>query len=152
MGTNMKMLEKIRGWGSQHPKLLSYLRIALGLILVWKGIAFTSNLDVLAHFLRVSGLTDQIGASVSITLIAQLIIILHLFGGVCIALGIHTRLFCLLNLPALIGAVLLVNLRQNISKPYFEFWLSLIVLLAIVFFLIEGDEPDVEPDTKKAIE
>ncbi|MDF2430769.1 MAG: putative oxidoreductase [Mucilaginibacter sp.] len=147
------MLEKIRVWGNHHPKWLGFLRIALGLILIWKGIAFISNLDVLADFLRVSGLTDQIGTSVSITLIAQFIIILHLLGGVCIALDIRTRLFCLLNLPPLIGAVLLVNLRQNILKPYSEFWLSLFVLLAIVFFLIEGDGLlAVEHDPNKAVE
>lgn len=132
------MLEKIKFWGDQHPKWLASLRIALGLILIWKGIEFILNLDVLAAFLRDTGLTDQIGTSVSITLITHLIIILHLIGGVCIAFGLHTRLFCLLNLPALVGAVFLVNLRQNIFKPYSEFWLSLFVMLALTYFLIEG--------------
>jgi uncharacterized membrane protein YphA (DoxX/SURF4 family) len=88
--------------------------------------------------LRETGLTDQIGTSVSITLIEHLIIILHLIGGVCIVFGLYTRLFCLLNLPALVGAVFLVNLRQNIFKPYSELWLSLFVMLALIFFSIEG--------------
>jgi uncharacterized membrane protein YphA (DoxX/SURF4 family) len=70
------------------------LRLALGLVLVWKGIAFILNLDVLAHFISESGLTYKIGASTAITLTAQLIITFHLIGGIGIALGIRTRFFC----------------------------------------------------------
>jgi uncharacterized membrane protein YphA (DoxX/SURF4 family) len=136
----MKTLEKIKFWGDHHnPKWLSFFRIALGLILIWKGVEFILNLDVLATFLRDTGLTYQIGASVFITVIADLIIALHLIGGTCIALGLRTRLFCLLNLPVLIGAVFFVNLKQNILRPYSEFWLSIIVLLALICFLVEGD-------------
>ena len=136
----MKILEKIKFWGNHHqPKWLGFLRIALGLILIWKGIEFILNLDVLAAFLRDSGLTDKIGISVSITLIAHLIIALHLIGGICIAFGIRTRLFCLLNLPVLIGAVFFVNLRQNMLKPYAELSVSIFVLLLIICFLIEGN-------------
>lgn len=136
----MKIVDKIKFWGNHHqPKWLGFLRIALGLTLIWKGIAFILNLDVLAAFLRDSGLTYKIGASVSITLIADLIIALHLIGGICIALGIRTRLFCLLNLPVLIGAVFLINLKQNMFKPYAEFWLSIAVLLLIICFLVEGN-------------
>jgi putative oxidoreductase len=136
----MKTLDKIQDWGDRHhPKWIDIFRIALGLILIWKGIAFILNLDVLADFLRETGLTDQIGTSVFLTLLTYLIIALHLVGGIFIALGARTRLFCLLNLPVLLGGVLLVNLRENIFKPYSEFWLSLFVLLAIICFFIEGD-------------
>lgn len=136
----MNSLDKLQHWGdTHHPRWVDYLRVALGIVLIWKGIAFILNLDLLAHFLRASGISDHIGISVSITLIAQLIIILHLIGGIAIAVGLRTRLFCLLNLPILLGAVLLVHLRQNMFRPYAEFWLSLLVLTAIVFFIIEGN-------------
>jgi len=136
----MKTLEKIKFWGDHHhPKWLAYLRILLGLILIWKGIAFILNMDVLANFLRETGLSDRIGISVSITLLCQLVIAFHLIGGFCIALGSHTRLFCLLNLPVLIGAVLLVDLHKNILKPYAEWWLAVFVLLGLLCFLLEGD-------------
>jgi putative oxidoreductase len=136
----MKIFDEIKFWGNHHQfKWLFFLRIALGLTLIWKGIAFVLNLGVLATFLRESGLTDKIGASVSITLLAHLIIALHLIGGICITFGIRTRLFCLINLPVLIGAVFLVNLRQNVFKPYSEFWMSIFVLLSLICFLIEGN-------------
>ena len=136
----MKTLDKIQDWGDRHhPKWLDVLRIALGLVFIWKGIEFMLNLDVLADFLRETGLTNEIGTSVFLTLITYLIVGLHLVGGVCIVLGTRTRLYCLLNLPVLMGAVFLVNFRQNIFKPYSEFWLSLFVLLAIICFFVEGD-------------
>lgn len=115
----MKTFEKVKLWGNHHnPKWLVIFRVALGLLLIWKGIAFIFNLDVLATFLRETGITDIISASVSITLVADLIIALHLIGGLCIALGVRTRLFCLLNLPVLIGAVFFLYLKDNILKPY----------------------------------
>ena len=131
---------QIKIWGDQHhPKWIDYLRIALGIVLIWKGIAFILNLDVLDQYLRNTGIAEELGMSISITIMAHLIIILHLIGGVCIAVGLRTRLFCLFNLPVLLGAVVLVNLRQNIFKPYSEFWLSLFVLLAIICFLVIGN-------------
>lgn len=136
----MNRLEKIKVWGDHHnPKWLVFFRIALGLALIWKGIAFILNLNVLADFLSDTGLTDSISASVLISVLCDLIIALHLIGGICIALGLRTRLFCLFNLPVLLGAVFLISLKQNVLKPYSEIWLSIIVLLAIIGFLIEGN-------------
>ena len=136
----MKTLDKIMDWGDRHhPKWLDVLRMTLGLILIWKGIEFLFNLNVLADFLRETGLTDQIGTSVLLTLLTYFIIGLHVVGGICIALGKRTRLYCLLNLPVLVGAVFMVNLRENIFKPYSEFWLSSLVMLAVIGFFIEGN-------------
>ena len=150
----MKTFEKVKLWGNHHnPKWLVIFRVALGLLLIWKGIAFIFNLDVLATFLRETGITDIISASVSITLVADLIIALHLIGGLCIALGVRTRLFCLLNLPVLIGAVFFLYLKDNILKPYSELWLSIPVLLLLIGFIVEGDgQVAVEHDSDKAVD
>lgn len=136
----MRVLTKIQAWGDQHhPKWLDFFRIALGIILIWKGIAFIMNLSALTGYLISSGIDDEIGSAVSINFIAHLIIALHLIGGFCIAMGMHTRLFCLLNLPVLIVAVFFVELRHSVLQPYSEPWLSIFVLLALGCFLIEGD-------------
>jgi putative oxidoreductase len=132
----MKFLTKIQVWGDQHhPKWLDYLRIVLGMILMWKGIAFALNLHAFSILMMGAGF----GTAVSISLIAHIIIVLHIIGGLFIALGTHTRLSCLLNLPVLIVAVFFVNLSANIFKPYSEFWLSCFVLVALITFSIEGD-------------
>jgi putative oxidoreductase len=147
----MKRLENIKFWRDHHrSEWLSLLRIVLGLTLILKGLVFITNPDVLSTFLKETGITDDIGTSIFITTTAQLIIILHLVGGVCIAFGLHTRLFCLLNLPALIGAVLFVNLNRNMLKPYSELWLSVIVLAGLIWFLIKGnDRFPLESDTDR---
>jgi putative oxidoreductase len=132
----MKLLTKIQDWGDRHhPKWLSYLRILLGIILMWKGIAFALNLRAFTILME----NVTLGTSVSISLIAHLIIALHLIGGLMIALGTHTRLFCLLNMPVLFCAVFFVNLSPNIFMPYSELWLSSLVFVGLICFLIEGN-------------
>ena len=132
----MNFITKILSWGDHHhPKALDYFRIVLGLILMWKGIEFATNLQAFSNLMKASNL----GFSTSISLIAHLIIVFHLIGGLLIALGTYTRMFCLLNLPILIIAVVFINSNQDVLKPYSEFWLSLIVLFGLVCFLIEGN-------------
>ncbi|QJD95130.1 DoxX family membrane protein [Mucilaginibacter robiniae] len=136
----MKVLAKIQSWGDQHhPKWLDVFRIILGVVLVWKGVSFILNLHALRFFLIESHIDDKLGLAISISLLAHLIIALHLIGGVCIALGTNTRLCCLLNLPVLIGAVFLVNLQLTLFRPYAEFGLSVVVLLGLICFLVEGN-------------
>ncbi|AMP98322.1 DoxX family protein [Pedobacter cryoconitis] len=133
----MNLLSKIQDWGDHHhPKWLDYLRIVLGITLIWKGVAFALNLHAFTVLMEDSGL----GTAVSISLIAHLIIALHIIGGLLIALGTHTRLFCLLIIPILMVAVFYVNFpQQQIFRPYSEFWLSCLVLAGLICFLIEGD-------------
>ena len=132
----MNTLQKIQNWGDHHhPKWLDYFRMALGIILIWKGISFATNLHAFTLLMQGAGL----GIALSISLVAHLIIALHIIGGLLIALGTNTRLFCLLNLPILVAAVFLVNMPQHIFRPYSEFWISCIVLIGLVSFLIEGD-------------
>ncbi|RDC56199.1 DoxX family membrane protein [Pedobacter chinensis] len=132
----MNLLRKIQNWGDRHhPKWIDYFRIVLGLILVWKGISFYTNMNAFSHLMRGAVL----GTAISISLMAHLIIVIHIIGGIAITLGTHTRLFCLLNLPILIGAVFFVNISAGIFKPYSEFWFSSLVLTGLVCFIIEGN-------------
>ena len=127
----------IRIWGENHPKSVDYLRIALGLILIWRGISFLLNLNLLDLYLKETGIDDlSLGLSISINFLAQLIVILNVFGGICIALNIYARMFTLFNLPILIGAVFFVNMRQDAFSPHSQFWIPLIVLLCIISFLL----------------
>lgn len=132
----MNIISRIQDWGdNHHPKWLDYIRIVLGLVLIWKGVAFAFNLHAFTTLMENSGL----GTAVSISLIAHLIIALHIIGGLLITLGTNTRTFCLLNIPILIVAVFFVNLPEHVFRPYSEFWFSSIVLLGLICFLIEGD-------------
>lgn len=132
----MNTIQKIQKWGDQHhPKWLDYFRMALGIVLVWKGIAFYLNMEAF------TGLMNQasMGTAAGISLLAHLIIVLHVFGGALIALGSRTRICCLLNIPILIGAMVFINFNQDLFRPYAEIWLSCLVLAGLICFAVEGD-------------
>lgn len=132
----MKPLTKIRIWFAAHSKFMDALRIALGLVFIWKGIFFILNLGILHLVLKDTGIEDTLGLAILIQLLAQFIIILNLLGGFCITFNLHTRFFCWLNLPVLFGAVFFINMHRGTFTPHAEFWLSLFALLAIVSILI----------------
>ena len=130
------MLKKIQNLGdNHHPKWLDYFRILLGLILVWKGVEFYMNMQIFSNLMRGSFL----GTAVGISLLAHMIIVIHIIGGIAIAIGSYTRIFCLINLPILIGAVFFINASHGIFKPYSEFWFSLMVLFGLICFIVEGN-------------
>ncbi|RZK19821.1 MAG: DoxX family protein [Pedobacter sp.] len=132
----MNLLKKIQNWGDQHhPQWLDYFRIVLGVVLIWKGFSFYTDMEAFSHLMRGA----MLGTAVSISLLAHLIIVVHILGGIAITLGTHTRLFCLLNLPILIGAVFFINVSGGIFKPYAEFWFSSVVLVGLVCFIVEGN-------------
>jgi putative oxidoreductase len=132
----MKPFAKFRDWGMAYPRFMNYLRIILGLVLVWKGIFFILNLDLLDLYVKEIQADDSLGLSVCINLLAQLIIILNLLGGFCIIFNLYMRQFCLANLPVLFGAVFLANMQRGTFQPHAEFWLSLFSLLAIIALVI----------------
>jgi len=132
----MSTLKRMQNWGDRHhPIWLDFLRIILGLVLIWKGIAFYLNIGAFSTLMHHA----HLGTAVGISMIAHFIIVVHVLGGIAIALGTYTRTFCLVNLPILIGAVFFINLSPLILRPYSELWLSVSVLIGLVIFMIEGN-------------
>lgn len=129
------MLQQIDHWGAtHHPKWLVVLRVALGICLFFKGIIFISDTTDLQRLLAGSNFTQDF------PWLAYIIAWVHLFGGFMIIIGLLTRFAVLLQIPILLGAVLLVNMNGN-PLPSSEFGFSLVVLLMLLFFLVEGPGP-----------
>jgi len=132
----MSTLKRMQNWGDRnHPVWLDFLRILLGLVLIWKGIAFYMNIGAFSNLMH----NAHLGTAVGISMIAHFIIVVHVLGGIAIGLGTYTRTFCLINLPILIGAVFFINLSPSILRPYSELWLSVSVLIGLVIFIVEGN-------------
>lgn len=134
----MNLLHSVEKWGdAHHPKWLDIIRIVLGVFLVFKGIDFINHMDRLTDLMTRS----RFLGSLSLGLLAHYIVFAHLVGGALIAAGLLTRLACLVQIPILIGAVFFINSSAGILAPYDVLWLSVIVLLLLVFFLITGSGP-----------
>lgn len=132
----MNLIDKIQNWGDHHhPKWIDYLRILLGLVLIWKGVSFYTNMHAFSLLMK-GGI---LGKAVSISMLAHFIIIVHIIGGAAIVLGTYTRTFCLINIPILIGAIVFVDTSAGIFRPYTDFWIALPVLAALIFFCVEGN-------------
>ena len=134
----MNILQRIELWGDKHhPKWLDIIRIALGLFLFYKGI------DV---FLNMSDITATMKnrapfGSFAFLMAAQYAAFAHTVGGILLILGLFTRLACLIQIPVLLGAIFFVTSNHDMLRPYSELFLSILVLLLLIYFLIVGNGP-----------
>jgi putative oxidoreductase len=134
----MSTFRNILRWGEgHHPRWFVFLRIALGLLLFAKGIAFMSNASLLDEI--VYGAPNPVNDNSG--WIRILITWANLLGGSLLIIGMQTRLVCFLQLPILVGAVLFINLHKNAFAPQSELWLALVTLAGLIFFIIEGGGP-----------
>ena len=65
----------------------------------------------------------------------------HILGGLLLIVGVLTRLACLVQIPILLGAIIFINSAPDVLKPYSELFLSILVLLLLIYFLIVGNGP-----------
>ncbi len=132
----MGIVQQLDQWSQAHqPKWLVVLRVALGILLLFKGISFISHADQLETMITNSRFKG--GA----TFLTSYITFAHLLGGVFIIVGLLTRLAVLAQIPILLGAVFFINARNGVFSLQSEFALSLLVLLLLIFFLVEGGGP-----------
>jgi len=134
----MNYLQRIELWGdTHHSKWLDIVRVGLGVFLIYKAISFLMNMST------VIGLFNQSNTgfgSFTIVLLSQFIVIVHLMGGLLIMIGLHTRLACLIQIPILIGAIILLNSSSG-NVPVWEMISSVLVLILLVAFAIFGNGP-----------
>src|SRR5258708_14680921 len=104
-----------------QPRWLTLVRIALGLILFWKGISFLRDSSGLHSMLqRMSiGVVDK-----NTEWIAFLITYINLLGGLFITVGLFTKTSCIVQIPILIGAVFFVNTKHGLNQSTSELILS----------------------------
>lgn len=134
----MNTLQSIERWGdAHHPKWLDFIRMLLGVFLFLKGIAFINNMSTLTAMMERSGFLG----SLSLGVLAHYVVFAHLLGGAMIAVGLLTRLAALVQIPILLGAVIFINSDGGILAPHNELWLSILVLVLLIAFLVGGSGP-----------
>ncbi len=134
----MDLLHRLEYWGDRHhPRWMDFVRIALGIFLIYKGIDFLRNMGDLITLMSIKTSFGEF----SYILIGHLVVFAHIMGGIFIALGVLTRFACLMQIPILLGAVFLINRPGGMAEPYSELLISLVVLILLFYFLIAGNGP-----------
>lgn len=131
----METIAKFESWADKHhPQWIDFLRVVLGLFILYKGILFISNTGELMDLMKNKDLQFfNLG-------LAHYVAFAHLVGGFLIAVGLVTRFAILFQIPILLVAVFFVNIDSGFLSVSnnLEFELSLIVLILLLVFLIFG--------------
>ncbi|MEO6404121.1 MAG: DoxX family protein [Ferruginibacter sp.] len=134
----MNYIQKVEHWGDMHhSRYMDIVRIVLGIFLCYKAIFFLNNMSSLIGLM---GNTNMGFKSFNIVLLGQFIVIVHLMGGFLIAIGLHTRLAALVQIPILVAAIILMN-NSNVFVTGWDMALTIITLGLLIFFAVIGNGP-----------
>ncbi|MFN6946177.1 MAG: DoxX family protein [Cytophagaceae bacterium] len=117
-------------YAEEHPLVIfAVLRVLLGLVLLVKGIYFIQNTEAVIASLHESRFVWAAGA------LTHYIALVHIAGGIMIAIGFITRIAVLFNLPIILGAIFVNFGPLGVVSEWF---LAIIVLVGLAFFLFYG--------------
>lgn len=127
----MDRVKSLNKWANAHTSYpLDLVRIALGVFLFLRGAFFVANRqylhEILGHMNRNFG---------SEMLLIHYVASAHMVGGIMIVFGLLTRWSIWVQLPILIGAVMINFLGQMNAQ---NFIMATITLLVCIFFLFYG--------------
>lgn len=127
---NVKSLNK---WANAHSYFtVDLLRMALGVFLFWKGVTFITNIQYLVDLLSP---IDKAGSGMFGMFVVHYVASAHFLGGILIFFGLLTRWSLIVQLPILLGAVIINFMGEMHSQNLF---LSLITLIICIAFIIYG--------------
>jgi uncharacterized membrane protein YphA (DoxX/SURF4 family) len=136
----MNLVHKIESWGdTHHPKILDLIRIALGVFLLIKGIAFMENTAYLKSLIDSQNVIDL--SPVVLMIMVYYVTFAHMVGGILIAVGILTRLGCIIQIPIVVVAVFLTSTNVFREPINALAWPSITALILLVLFTILGSGP-----------
>jgi putative oxidoreductase len=125
----MNYVQRIEHWGeTHHPRWLDFVRVALGLFLVAKGVEFADNMNKLLNLM--SGLPF---GNFMMIMLAHYVLFAYMLGGVLLATGLLTRFACIINLPVLITAI-----SMNVFQEFSELGIAVMILALIIYFMVIG--------------
>ena len=134
----MNLLQRLEYWGEKHhPKWMDIVRIALGIFLVYKGVDFLNNMSDLISLME--GQTSF--GDFTYVLAGHYAVFAHILGGILLIFGVLTRFACLVQIPVMLGAVFFISTNKEMLRPYDQLFLTILVLLLLIYFLIAGNGP-----------
>ena len=119
-------------WWKDPSVGLDVIRIYLGVGLMVRGALFISRPEVLIDFMKR-------GDSWFVPLaLSQYVVAAHLCGGILLALGLGTRLAAAVQIPPLLGAVLMVHMGEGLLTAGQSLEFAALVLAMLGVFTIFG--------------
>jgi putative oxidoreductase len=131
----MSVITNVERWGNSHrPGFLDLFRIALGIFITYKGLYFITHMNELE--MTAQGVNLWFAGAV----LAHYVIFAHILGGPLIMFGLFTRVACIVQLPVLLGAVIMVNYPKGFLSVgnHMELEVSLVVLAGLIAFIVFG--------------
>jgi len=126
----METIKHLNKWANAHTYYsLDFLRIALGLIIFIKGLFYMSNPLILME--TIAPMKNYLSEFV----VLHYLISAHLVGGILIIFGLLTRWAIMVQLPIIIGAVI-INFLGVMN--FNNLLLAVAVLLISLFFIVYG--------------
>jgi putative oxidoreductase len=108
----MKDVNQMNHWIKTHGDLaLDLMRIYLGLGLMIKAVFFMTHTDYMIQLMETVG-SMWFAPAMAI----HYVILAHLFGGLCLTLGLITRAAAVAQLPILLSAMFYVHLPKMVSS------------------------------------
>ncbi|MFO7257404.1 MAG: DoxX family protein [Bacteroidota bacterium] len=131
----MSVISNVEKWGNAHrPGFLDIFRVALGIFITYKGLYFLTHM----HDLQMT--TAGINIYFAGAALAHYVVFAHILGGPLIAVGLFTRIVCLIQIPILIGAIVFVNYPEGFLSfgNLMELEISILVLVGLILFMVFG--------------
>ncbi len=136
-GTAVNAIRSLFDWAESHrAELLDLVRIYLGVGLVVRGALFVSSpstFEALVATPELSWLSNGV--------FVHIIGLVHIGAGVLLAAGLATRFAAAVQVPVLLGALILVHAYEGIGTPAQSFELAALVLLLLLVFVVNGAGP-----------
>jgi len=134
----MNVVHKIEHWGdTHHPKFLDLVRVALGVFLLLKGVAFMENTAYLGSIIESQRVIDVSPGLLMV--LVYYVTFAHMIGGILIALGILTRPASIIQLPIVLGAIFLTGVFKEPVNTMV--WPSVTAFILLLVFTIIGSGP-----------
>ena len=126
----MLSVRSLNKWANAHTYYsLDLLRVVLGIFFFIKGLEFVSQIHILTEL--ITPLRGYGGSMLAVHYVAPA----HLVGGILIAVGLLTRWALLVQVPILLGAILINFVGTMVLGNLI---LAIVALVFTIFFIFYG--------------
>lgn len=129
----MGMHRWIRWVNDNQDAALDLMRIYLGIGLFVRGVLFMGEAG-----LSVETLASGADMSFASAALMHYVTLAHLVGGICLAIGLLTRIAALVQVPILFGAVFLVHVQDGLLTANQSLEFAALVLFLLVIIALFG--------------